>query len=324
MSDHEVLLPGLDGTNPLGFLAALGVLRVLDHHGYQQRAKRPRLRWTERGTWLPVIDSAWEMDAILDLIVSDVATWSDDRAFLLAYEDDSLCDPRKNPKAARDLKPPPSLMATFLGSIAAYAAESHGINWPVRRRTMDMASAFGSELITDNNGRTKPFALHFTAGQQQFLRAIAEIQENVTREDFQEALEGPWRGTSKLPSMSWDSTVARIYSLRASDPSKEKRGSMPGADWLAFVSMGLMLAAPVGRKLETTAVHGRWKTSRFVWPMWNVPLSLPVVRSLLGLRDLGRLSAEQRVLRGIATVMSAGITRADQGGYGAFAPAEPT
>jgi len=178
VTSEGVVLSGLDGTNPLGFLAALGLLRILDEHAVERRSARPRLFWTDEGSWYPAIDGAGGIDAILDGVTGDLATWSDDPALLLAYTDDHLADPRTDPKATRDLKPPPALMRAFLQSIAAMSqthVESEP-SWRMRRRSMDTASALGSEMITDNNGRTKPFALHFTAGQQQFLKAIAEIR----------------------------------------------------------------------------------------------------------------------------------------------------
>jgi hypothetical protein len=45
-------LTGLDGANPLAFLAALGTLRLADllHPGHA------RLRWTRRGKWTPRLE----------------------------------------------------------------------------------------------------------------------------------------------------------------------------------------------------------------------------------------------------------------------------
>lgn len=47
----EFELSGLDGTNPLGFLAALGTLVTLECAG----ERRARLSWRRRGTWVPAI-----------------------------------------------------------------------------------------------------------------------------------------------------------------------------------------------------------------------------------------------------------------------------
>jgi hypothetical protein len=51
-NSHGIELAGLDGTNPLGFLAALGAL-VVAHAAGETTA---RLRWTRGRTWMPVLD----------------------------------------------------------------------------------------------------------------------------------------------------------------------------------------------------------------------------------------------------------------------------
>ncbi len=319
-------LPGLDGSNPLGFLAALGLLRLLDHRARLEARQRPRLCWIDDGYWQPIVHEAGDVESVIAAVIEDKATWAEDPAFLLAYDEsgEELIDPRTaGGKITRDLKPKPAAMRLFLDGIAG-KSENEGLDregWVAARRSMDTASAYGSETIQDNNGNTKPLALHFTAGQQKFLEAAARLQKEVAEDDLREALLGPWTGASKLPNMSWDATMARIYALRATDPSSEKRGSVPGADWLAFIALGLLLVTPRGRNLVTTGVRGGWKDSVFTWPLWTSPASTQVVRCLLAIPRLARLPAEERAFRGLAVIFSAGITRSDQGGYGAFTPA---
>lgn len=52
MTAESVELAGLDGANPLGFLAALGTLVAIRQAG----EKEARLRWTRARTWVPLID----------------------------------------------------------------------------------------------------------------------------------------------------------------------------------------------------------------------------------------------------------------------------
>ncbi|MGH7501846.1 MAG: type I-G CRISPR-associated protein, Cas3-extension family [Longimicrobiales bacterium] len=321
-----VRTPGLDGSNPLGFLAALGLLCVLDHRARRESLPLPHLSWIDDGYWQPVLHTSDDIDTIITAVLEDKGSWADDPAFLLAYDASGgrLLDPRTGPDSVtRDLKPKPDAMRQFLENIAA-EAEMKGSNRRTclkTRRSMDTASAYGSEMVQDNNGNTKPFAFHFTAGQQRFLDALARLQQEVCEDDVREALLGPWKGTSKLPSMSWDATIARVYALRATDPSGEKRGSTPGADWLAFNALGLLLVTPRGRNLVTSGVRGGWKDSEFTWPLWSVPVSTKVVKCLLTMRSLPDLPARERVTRGIVAVFSSSITRSDQGGYGGFSPA---
>jgi hypothetical protein len=317
-------LTGLDGSNPLAFLAAVGLLRVLDHRAGLGRSPRPRLSWIEEGYWCPVLHGEVDVEAVIRAVLEDKETWSDDPALLLAYNEagEALVDPRVHRHATRDLKPKPAAMRRFLEAIAARAEQPLDPNARLAAgRTMSMAAAYGSELVQDNNGNTKPTAFHFTAGQQRFLDAVARLREGVADEHVREALLGPWTGASHLPSMSWDATVARLYALRAGDPSKERRGSVPGADWLAYIGLGFTIATPVRGQLRTTGIAGGWKNSVFTWPLWTRPASMPVVRSLLATADLDTLDSQARNSRGIGVVFQSGIVRSDQGGYGGFTPA---
>lgn len=316
-------ISGLDGANPLGFLAAVGLLRVLSYRSRLNGSVEPRMRWIDEGYWLPVLYGYSDMGSIVSAVLRDKETWADEPALLLAYDEtgEVLLDPRTaGEKATRDLKPAPAVMREFLETIAELAEKSSDSGFSLRR-SMDTASSYGTEIVQDNNGSTKPTALHFTAGQQRFLDAIAKLQAGVGEADLHEALVGPWKRQSKLPSMSWDATTARIYALRATDPSGEKRGSTPGADWLAFTGLGLFLSVAEGRQLRTTGVTGRWKDSSFTWALWTVPSSMQVVRSLVATAKLASLSPIQRKARGIGPVFRSAITRSEQGGYGGFSPA---
>ncbi len=151
---------------------------------------------------------------------------------------------------------------------------------------------------------------------------VTELIEGLSAGDLEEALFGPWRYDRPLPVLQWDNAASRDYALRASDPSKEKKLGVPGADWLAFRGLSFLRVAPVGDGIATTGCRGRWKTGTFRWPIWTVPLSRPVIGSLLASPELE--DVEPRVLRarGVAVVFESGIRRSDQGGYGSFTPAQ--
>lgn len=289
----ELVLSGLDGANPLGFLAALGTLAA---------APDARLGWRYQGAWRPVLTSLFaEMGALIDCIDADRSSCAGDPALTLHYD------------GKRDLKPPPSVFHDYLTNLTALAG-------PGNRRSVDWASAFATDVAVDNNGNTKPTALHFTAGQQQFLQMVTELANAVTKDDFREAFEGPWRYERALPVMGWDATSSRDYALRASDPSTDKKLGVPGADWLAVRGLVLFPTAPAGNRVMTTGCAGGWKDGRFQWPLWTVSLSAPVIRSVLSL-EFEQMHALERRDRGIGAVFSSGIKRSDQGGYGSFEPA---
>jgi hypothetical protein len=294
---HELTLTGLDGENPLGFLAALGVLAALVDQG-----GTARLAWRYSGGWRAVIRSDAETPAALvAMLDADRLSCVDDPALALEYQ------------GKRDLKPSPALCRQYLLELVDEARAD-------ARRSVDWAAAFASDVVTDNNGNAKPTALHFTAGQQQFLDMAVDLSTQVNSADLAEAIEGPWLYTRPLPVMGWDATSSRDYALRASNPSLDKKLGVPGADWLALRGLRFLPVFARGRRLVTSGCTGGWKNGSFSWPLWTVPLGAPVVRSLLGV-EFGARTRAERTARGIAVVLSSRIKRSDQGGYGSFEPA---
>lgn len=299
MTEH--VLTGLDGSNPLGFLAACGLLRWLAEEDEEPLPTAPRLRWVRDGVWRPVLDGPEDLEPVLQRIAATAISWTEDPALGLCYD--------KGGKTTYDLKPPPPLMREWLSSVRQS---------PRGRR---FAAAYGVAEVVDNNGNVKPTALHFTAGQQVFLDMVRTLTSHVDVDALREAVYGPWLYQGSAPSLSWDSTVGRDYALRAGDPSKEKRQGVPGADWLAFLALPLHPVAAVRGALATACTGGGWKSGRYRWPLWDVPATASGVRRLLMRQDLERLSAPQRRLLGVGEVLAADIRRSDQGGYGSFGPA---
>jgi hypothetical protein len=306
---REIILAGLDGQNPLGFLATLGLLRVLDDHAARRRAPAPTVRFTIEGPPVPVLRTDLGEDQLAELVIEDAVAQADNRALQLAYAKDGTRVLPTAEDAIRDLKPPPPIARQLLSECAQST-----------RRASSLGAAWFSELVQDNNGNTKPGALHFTAGQQVFLGMVEDLRTGLTVEDVREALFGPWLNRSSLPSLSWDASVARNYALRATDPSKEKRGSVPAANWLGVIALEFFPVVPDRGRLITTAVTGGWKDSTFHWVLWNVQATVRAAASLLRV-DARRWSASERSALGILRVYAADILRSDQGGYGTFSPA---
>lgn len=305
----DILLKGLDGSNPLAFLAAVGLLRVLDDHAQSTSGERPRLRWEFQGRYYAVVSGPPSLEALFEIVLGDTATWTaDDVGFAYDKEGNRVEDTDAK-GAIWDLKPPPELWIAELKSI-----KSNG-------RKAAFAVGLASDVAVDNNKNTKPTAFHFTAGQQQFLRMVNELRLGLTRAHLEEALVGPWEANSTLPSLSWDSTATRLYALRATNPSNSKRGSVPGADWLAFQGLPLLPSFPKGTRLLTTGITGGWKDGRFEWPLWSPLAGRDTTASLVALPKLHEMSKARRDALGIVCVFRSGIARSDQGGYGSFSPA---
>ena len=76
---NEVVLTGLDGANPLGLFAALGVVEVLAERGVPAR-----LRWRDDGVWRPIL-TGFEggIDALVGWIEEDRVTCLGEPAVVL-------------------------------------------------------------------------------------------------------------------------------------------------------------------------------------------------------------------------------------------------
>lgn len=295
---------GLAGTNPLGFLAALGLLDVAYRAGLDAR-----LEWTDDIVPTAVLRGS-DLETITDLVLTDRDQWLADST-VLNY-------PETAPFPV--LKPSSDDLRKWIGE----AAESHGNPADIR-----LLLALVAEGARDGKGASKPTHLDFTAGPQQFLVALREIAHAVDRERIAEALFGPWRYDSEAKTMAWDARGQRIYALRATDPGKGVRTGVPGADWLAFLGLAFYpVAATRTWQLLTAACDSNWKSSAFRWPLWTVPASHATVHAVVNdpalVRKFPAAGIDPSVLRarGIQRVLQAPIRRTDQGGYGSFGGAE--
>jgi hypothetical protein len=295
---NELALPALEGTNPLGYLAALGVLDAL-----ARKVNGVRLRWTDELVPHAVIGGLDDLDPLLDVLDHDREEWGS--SVLLNFPEESPLP---------DAKPEKRKLREWFEAVS----REHD-----RRADSDHLCALVAEDALDGKKNAKPTHLHFTAGQQQFLEMVRTLAADVDRERLREAVCGPWAHDSALPSLSWDSRGERVYAVRATNPSTEKRLGVPGADWLAFRGLVFYpVTRTVNGSLRTTACDSEWKRSAFRWPLWAAPGTRDVVRSLVADGTLVSQKADIRpdalTARGILCVLQAPIRRTDQGGYGSF------
>jgi hypothetical protein len=293
----EVLLPALEGTNPLSFLAALGALDAMARAG-----REATLRWTDDLVPQALMGGADDLDDLLTVLDQDRWIWAE--SLVLGF-------PNQSPM--RDAKPGGQLLREWFESVSAATDRS---------ADADLLCAIVAEGAFDRNGHAKPTHLHFTAGKQQFLEMVRTLAADVNRQLLHEAICGPWAYDSSLPSLSWDARGERVYAVRATNPAKEKRLGVPGADWLAFRGLVFYPVSAISGSLRTTACDWEWKRSAFRWPLWSAPIGRHVVWSLVGCRDLVSKRAILRprdlTARGVLSVLESPIRRSDQGGYGSF------
>ena len=295
-------LAGLEGTNPLGFLAALGV-----QVAFASQPERPRLWWSDDITPRAVVDSDFSTERIADLALEAFAEWKS--------------SPSMNPKGIQN------------GDEAKFTATE--LRAYLERSRADRAGgAFAAALVAEGSldstkdPKSKPTDLYFTAGKQKFLEMARKILGEVKHADLIDGLEGPWAYKSLLQSLMWDVTDDRVYALSASDPSGTKKFTNPGPEALAILGMSLHPVFASSDRTLTQGCSGNWKSGTYSWPLWRKPGSPDAVKSLLAhaYYSAKHPSWNYRLERfrawGVSQVLKSAIRRSDQGGYGTFGPSE--
>ncbi len=157
------------------------------------------------------------------------------------------------------------------------------------RGDADMLAAFASDLIsTPEKGKEvlRHTAFDLTSGNQAFLKSLTEIaewqDEKAVAKALAEALTGTWRYQDDSHSLGWDPQTQRLHALRWKAPTKDTRGrSVRAAVFLASLALPMFPCFAVGSKLRTTGFHRHDNGDWFAWPIWQEPISLDTLRSLL-------------------------------------------
>lgn len=293
-------LVGVAGSNPLGFLAALGLLRIVPG---------AKLGFCDDGTFRAFVDGLHDSESELVKRISDDAkAAANQRApWRLTYT--KAATKKQGPQQVADLKAPPDDFKRYLATCVAGWLSGN-------EDAAGYAAAYGTDIAVDGNGNTKPTALHFTAAQQTFLGTVEGIRTSITEDWVKQSL---FEGHAERPgsNLRWDPGAERNWAMMASNPSNDGTRVDAPLEWLAFRGMPLLPTFPRGTRIVTTAVVGRGEDMTFTWPLWDVPASCQTTRSVLQVDWSG--SRKERTARGIFAICSSSIRRTSQG-FGNFGP----
>lgn len=289
---------GLQGWSPLGFMASLGLLRLV-----HRRAPTVRLAFREDGTAL--ILGADRIDLVA-IVVEDASQAAWPASWVLEYEKEE----KRGKKMVADLKAPPVKFREFLAQALKLFGQGDF-------EAVEYAAAYGTDVVVDGRKNTKPTAFHFTAANQQFLGTVEAIRKTVTRDWTEQSLRGDSGRRREGPNLRWDPDAERNWALMAENPNIGGTKVDAPLEWLAFRGLPLFPTMPHGKRLATTGVRGRGENMRFAWPLWTPPASLESVRSLCRL-DWHSPPRDRR-MRGVFAVCASEIRRTDQG-FGNFGP----
>ena len=298
MTESTLALVGLDGSNPLAFLAALGTHRVA-----KSVCPDTTMHWeASTGYFHPVLtglgaDSGEAAEAItakLQELSTDV------------FE--------VNPRLPFDADE----FANFLRE-ASDSAD---------RRAADFGCAYGSEAVRDEKKNTfddtafRMVRSGDSAGNG-LLAYAARVRRETDVEDIRRTLFARWDYADGPPEYRWDPAGEKPYAYDWGDPSKSPARTMLGANSLALEALPLFPTVPDGRRVATTGFHRRDRRVYFTWPVWSPPIGVEVVRSLLAHHTFTKHKPDQTQLTamGITSVFRSRRFASSQY-YSNFSPAE--
>lgn len=302
---NKLELTGLDGSNPVAFLAALGTLRALT---LAWPDKDVRMSWSRVAGWMPVLHAR-------DIAQEDVVRALHDEVERAAG-DETL-------GMANDLTIP---VGDYRKHLIDQLSKQHD------PESLAYAAAFGCDAIGDNKGNISDTALRTMsgAGHQHFLKTMRDVlgettPAHVTRTLFESwRYEDPLRGRSLRFDPLDDKRRALQWYDPSGDPTRNTSGNVLGANALAVLGIPLLVVVPLGGRLETTGFRGHRSNDCFwTWPLWGVPLTLAAVAPLLALQELqaDEVSRDTLTARGVVEVFRS--QRITVGKFRNFTPARP-
>jgi hypothetical protein len=304
-----LILQGLDGSNPLAFLAALGALRSTTA---LFPGKLVRLGWTLR-------DAGWRPN--LELPEDRESEW--------------LCERLAEQLHPMEQHPALTVADNLTISTSNFRNYSKSAVKEARkdRTWADYAAAFGCDLLRKEDKDEildTAFRTMAGAGHQHFLESMRNICRETTASHLQKALFAPWRYDDPIAKLSlrWDPRDDQRYALRWGNPSgdstRTKVGAMLGANRLAIEALPLFPTAPVRGGLQTTGFSDRrGEGSWWTWPIWDGLIDLDVCRSALARAELQASQVDRVPLAAAGIVEVFRSRRVTIGKIRSFTPAQP-
>ncbi len=297
---HSIPLTGLNGGNPLAYLAALGTFRILS-----ETDNRLKLSWMRQANaWIPVLHPSYALskENLIQNLKARLDKMADHPVFTFA----------NNPRI-----PAQRFRALAQDAVEALLEQADSVG-------QSFLVAFGCDAIQTETGEIEDTALRTMsgAGHQHFLKFMNDLAKSTEASHLQEALFGPWTYRDPGASLRFDPEDDRRYALRWKNPGPDASTTVRGANRLAIEGIPLHPTFPVGTLLETTGFTGHKSNNTFwTWPIWEHPVSLDVCCSLLTLSTLSESQPDQAALRARGIVATYRSQRITVGKFRNFTPA---
>ncbi|QDV54240.1 helicase Cas3 [Rosistilla oblonga] len=266
----ELLLTGIDGTRPLGFLAALGTFATLSR-AFPEASLQ--FAWiSQHGGWRPMLTSFDDLpidrDIVLDAVLQQLTSEDEQHPSLRIPSLLAGCG-NADERRKRYLQ----------------FAEAASI---CDRRDADWTSCSGSDAAS-----AEAISQLQTSRRDYHSIAIRGLLDVTAASHLSRTLFEPWDYADPIAGVSLhlepreDRRHAYQWHTPSGDPTRKSNGGMIGANRLALEAWPLFQSIPAGDRLRTIGFRGlRASNTYFTWPLWNAPIPIAVVQSLLSLREL--------------------------------------
>jgi hypothetical protein len=297
-ANHELLLTGLREDNPRDFLAALGLLRLVD---LLWSEVEPSLAW-RAGTHVPFLSSRTPLNEDwTDVIVKELKALVADPQKPLAHGDVIKTAYASFRYAVRN-----SLRFTESGSPLAVLPQM-------------MYAGYSSQLEGEG-GEVDVSGFSFSNGQggKRLLLDVAQLIGKLDGHELFKSIRGEATPVA-AKSLRWNPTEFRPAAYRSHDPGSKLKGDetrdFPALNVLAFFGLTFFPTVPTERGGRTVGFHREGREQFFQWPIWTAPVCSSEISTLVGARP-----SEWTGERGVESIWRSRRFSSDKSLY--FAPAE--
>jgi len=318
-SEEGLLLPGLDGANPVGFLAALGVMEALDVVGMS-----PRMTWILHGgsQWRPAlsVQNSLDRDTLISKLLQVLWYGQQEPTPSLVrnrqrfrfgvdaevryvkmlkknkLDKQTLKDKKGNMQEAVEASrlawlqtAHPALMLGDNTNVKADRFREHLTSRPPtsadKRLSDDMMTSLGTEL-PDDRGIMQDTALRTMSGSghQHFLRFASNLLACVNADHLNDALFHQWEYCDPVRNLTLriDPIEDARYALRWGNPSTDNTRDQSGnvLGANALAVFGMAVMPTVPASGEARTVGFKGRGARATFWRWPIWTS-PVRKSVV-------------------------------------------
>ncbi len=274
---HPFPLPGLDGSNPLAFLAAVGTLVACDQLARSKDQPNwlmppVRLSWgTPDSPYVPVLhfsSAAPSADEFVEFLLERLPRSVDKHSAAWVV---AMLEQGNKKDAVRDFN-------AIKRRLLQKRLEDRGRH--------DWITALSCESAIDADSQLQTVRCDYLIGN---LKSLLQVTEG---DHLRRSLFATWDYADGLANQSlhWEPTEDRRHAYQwhmpSGDPTRRNAGGMVGANRLALEAWPLFPSFPDKAKdrVNTRGFRGnRANNTYWSWPLWCFPATVPVVGSLMSL-----------------------------------------